>query len=76
MMWNENRKGPTYSRGALVPLRDMAARAWGRAFSPSPDFFGGVDRPGPLAQAGIIRAFGAEDSELTTPEPTTSRADR
>lgn len=33
----------------------------GRAFSPSPDFFGRADRPGPLAQADIVRAFGAKE---------------
>jgi hypothetical protein len=63
MMWNENREGPTYAYGALVPLRDMAARAWGRAFSPSPVFCGRADRPGPLAQAGFVRAFGAEEGD-------------
>ena len=59
MMWNENREGPTYPHGALVPLRDMAARAWGRASSPPPVFCGQADRPGPLTQVGIVRAFGA-----------------
>jgi hypothetical protein len=32
----------------------------GRAFSPSPDPSGWLGFPGPLAQAGMVRAFGAE----------------
>jgi hypothetical protein len=68
-------EGPTYVHGVFSSPQDMAARAWG-GLSALTCFCGRAARSGPLAQAGMNRAFGAEDSELTKPQPTAFRAGR